>query len=255
MRWSDEQVRQFREQGFLCCPGLLSAEVEKLKAPLPALLAGKEEEDHMHRERERSGAIRQVYLAHRYCESYRSLIRDPRLLDPVKQLLAGEVYIFHSKINVKEPFEGTVWLWHQDYGYWHHDGVNPRLISVMVLLDRATLNNGCLMFAAGSHRWGRLHHEADTVTTSYRQWCVPTTVLEQHLKEEMIQPITGEAGDVVFFDCQLLHASGHNLSPLPRKVFIAAYNAIDNKPGPVENPRPDWVVARQFDVVCSEPEA
>jgi ectoine hydroxylase len=250
MRWSDDQVQQFREQGYLCRPGLLSAgEIETLHAPLPALLAGKEEEDRMHREWERSGAIRQIYLTHRHCEPYRNLIRDPRLLGPVWQLLDRDVYIFHSKINIKRPFEGTVWLWHQDYGYWYHDGVEPRMVSVMVFLDRETVTNGCLMFVAGSHRWGRLHHEADTVTTSYRQWCVPTEVLRQHLTEDMIQPITGEPGDVVFFDCQMLHASGHNLSPLSRKLFIAVYNAIDNQPLPVENPRPDWVVARQFEVV------
>ena len=34
------------------------------------------------------------------------------------------------------------------------DGVEPCLVSVMLFLDRATVNNGCLMVAAGSHRWG-----------------------------------------------------------------------------------------------------
>ncbi len=50
-------------------------------------------------------------------------------------------------------------------------------------------------------------------------------------------------------DCNLGHGSGHNSSPLPRKTFIVAYNDIANKPEPVEKPRPDWVVAREFEVV------
>lgn len=250
MHWTSEQLQQFRERGFVCCRGLLAKDdIHKLRAPLPSLLSGDEEADQMHRERERGGAVRQIYLAHRHCEPYRELIRDPRLLAPVKQLLNSDVYVFHSKINVKESFEGTVWLWHQDYGYWQHDGVEPQLISAMVLLDKATLFNGCLVFAAGSHRWGCLPHEADTVTTSYRQWCVPPAALKERLTEGVMEPITGEPGDVVFFECELLHASGHNLSPLPRNVFIVAYNAIDNKPRSVANPRPDWVVSRCFDVV------
>jgi L-proline 4-hydroxylase len=249
MRWDDRQRQQIDEQGFLFVPRLLQAgEVGELQAAIPALLAGSEEADGMHRERERSGAVRQVYLTHRHCPPFRALARDSRVVGPVQQLL-GEVYVWHSKINVKAPFEGTVWLWHQDYGYWMWDGVGPRLLSVMVLLDRATLNNGCLLVAAGSHRWGRLEHYPDEVTTSYKQWCVDRPTLQEQLSEEMIRPITGEPGDALFFHCNLLHASGHNLSPLPRNTIILAYNALDNKPRPVERPRPDWVVARQFDPV------
>lgn len=218
---------------------------------MPELLTGDEATDGMHRERERSGAVRQIYLAHRFCPAYQSTASDPRIVEPVRQILEQDLYVWHSKINVKDAFEGTVWLWHQDYGYWMWDGVDPQLVSVMVFLDRATINNGCLMVAAGSHKWGRLDHSADEVTTSYKQWCVNTDILRDRLREEMIQPITGEPGDVLFFDCNLLHASGHNLSPLPRKTFIVAYNSVTNLPRPVENPRPDWVVSRNFDPVAT----
>ncbi|MEZ6050400.1 MAG: phytanoyl-CoA dioxygenase family protein [Planctomycetaceae bacterium] len=203
----------------------------------------------MHRERERSGAIRQVYLTHRYSPPFQRLSTNPKIVEPVKQVLGEQVYVWHSKIHVKDAFQGTVWLWHQDYGSWMWDGVDPRLVSVMVFLDRATLNNGCLMVAAGSHKWGRLEHYADEKTTSYKQWCVDTETLKHRLTEEMIQPVTGEPGDVLFFHCNLLHGSGHNMSPLPRKSIIIAYNDLDNRPRPVDNPRPDWVVARQFDPV------
>lgn len=252
MRWSREQHEQFDSQGFLFVPGLFSdEETAQLDRAVPELLEGDEREDGMHRERERSGAVRQIYLAHRYSPPFKAASENAKIVEPVKQILDAEVYIWHSKINVKDAFEGTVWLWHQDYGYWMWDGVEPRLISVMVFLDKATINNGCLMVAAGSHQWGRLEHSADEVTTSYKQWCVATETLRERLREEMIQPVTGEPGDVLFFDCNLLHGSGHNLSPLPRKTFIIAYNDLTNRPRPVENPRPDWVVSRRFDRVLS----
>jgi ectoine hydroxylase len=250
MTWTEEQFRSYQEQGFYLARGLLRAdEVAGLNAAITALLEGDEAQDAMHRERERSGAVRQVYLAHRHSPPFREVSRDRRILDPVEQVIGGPVYIWHSKINVKDAFEGTVWLWHQDYGYWMWDGVGPQLVSVMVFLDRATVNNGCLMVVAGSHKWGRQEHFADTVTTSYKQWCIDTQTLKRRLREEDIQHITGEPGDALFFDCNLVHGSGHNMSPLPRKTFIVCYNDARNRPRPVDNPRPDWVVSRVFDVV------
>jgi ectoine hydroxylase len=247
--WQDDDIRSYERQGYLLKRGLLAtSEVQALNAEMEVML-GADRDDGIHRERERTGAVRQVYLAHRHSAPFRQLVRDPRLVAPVRQVLGGEVYVWHSKINVKAPFEGTVWLWHQDYGYWVHDGVEARLMSAMVFLDQATRNNGCLLVADGSHRLGLLPHVADEVTTSYRQWCVSPQELQGRLQEEQIQAITGDAGDVLFFDARLLHASGHNLSPLPRKTVILCYNDLRNTPRGVEQPRPDWVVSRQFDAV------
>ncbi|MCA9443386.1 MAG: phytanoyl-CoA dioxygenase family protein [Candidatus Omnitrophica bacterium] len=250
MEWTPEQISSYNDDGFLIVRNLLSdAEVADLREAVQVLLHGNDEVDRMHRERERGGAVRQVYLAHRHNPAFQELVRNPKLTDPVRQILEEQVYIFHSKLNVKEAFEGSVWLWHQDYGYWVRDGVQPRIVSTMILLDRATLNNGCLMVLPGSHRGGRLEHEADTTTTSYKQWCIPPEILKKTMREEDIKYITGEPGDALFFDCNLIHGSGHNMSPLPRNTFIIAYNAIDNKPAPVENPRPDWVVSREFELI------
>jgi ectoine hydroxylase len=248
--WTETQIRKYDEQGFLVCRGLFTPlELTTADAALVDILAGDNTDERLHREHERSGAIRQVYLTHRYCPGFRELAHSPKIVAPVRQILGQDFYIWHSKINVKDAFEGTVWMWHQDYGYWTFDGVEPRLVSVMIYFDRATINNGSLMVVPGSHRWGNLEHYSDNITTSYKQWCIRTDALRQHLKEEMIEHITGEPGDVLFFDCNLVHGSGHNMSPLPRNTYIIAYNALDNRPRPVENPRPDWVVSRSFDVV------
>lgn len=250
MQWSDQDCADFRRDGYRLVRRLLSAkELAGLNDAVPALLAGDEASDGMHREREKSGAVRQVYGADRHQPLFRALVRHPGILGPVRALTGNDVYVWHSKINVKDAFEGAVWLWHQDYGYWMWDGAAPKLISVMVLLDRATVNNGCLMVVAGSHKWGRQEHYADTVTTSYKQWCLDIPTLKARVAEEDIRHVTGEPGDVLFFDCNLVHGSGHNMSPLPRKTFIVAFNDITNQPKPVENPRPDWVVSRQFEVV------
>ena len=71
----------------------------------------------------------------------------------------------------------------------------------------------------------------------------------KYIKEENITHLIAFPGDVVFFDCNIMHGSSHNMSPINRHTFIIVYNSIDNKPVSVANPRPDWVVSRQFDIV------
>ena len=254
MRWSAQQLRQYHQEGFLLSPNLLSVEeVAALNTDVPLLLT--DDDSGMHREREHSGAVRQVYNSHRHVPTFRKLVRHPKIVEPVQQILKNSFYVWHSKLNVKEAFEGTVWLWHQDYGYWIYDGVDSKLMSVMIFLDPATLHNGCLMVISGSHLWGRQEHYSDTTTTSYKQWCIQKSVLKEKVRETEIRQITGKPGDVLFFDCNLVHGSNHNLSPIPRKSLIIAYNDIDNTPRSVENPRPDWVVSRVFEEISWSEEA
>ena len=117
MDWSQDQLEQYNKDGYLLVKNLLSSsELNALKSDLPLLFDATDDSDGAHRIREKNGAIRQVMLAHRGVESYANIIRTPKILNPIKQILKNDVYIYHSKINAKESFEGTVWLWHQDYG-------------------------------------------------------------------------------------------------------------------------------------------
>ena len=70
--------------------------------------------------------------------------------------------------------------------------------------------------------------------------------------ENEIVPVVGEPGDVCFFDCNIVHGSNHNFSPVPRRSMIYAYGAMDNQPSGVEKPRPDWVVSRHCEPVTAD---
>src|SRR5262245_25642893 len=85
--------------------------------------------------------------------------RSPRIVDRMEQLLGGEVYHYHTKMMLKEPRVGGAWEWHQDYGYWYHNGcLFPLLASCLIAVDRATKQNGCLQVLRGSHLMGRIEH-------------------------------------------------------------------------------------------------
>ena len=54
------------------------------------------------------------FFVHRYNTAFKKLNKYPKILEPVKQILKNDIYIWHSKLNAKEALEGAVWLWHQD---------------------------------------------------------------------------------------------------------------------------------------------
>ena len=56
-----------------------------------------------------------------------------------------------------------------------------------------------------------------------------------------LMAITGKAGTTLIFDCNTLHASGHNLSAKDRWQIYLCYNLCDNRPADIESPRPDYV--------------
>jgi len=73
MRWAIQQLKQYHQEGFLLVPNLLSVEeIDALNTDVPLLLT--DDDSGMHREREHSGAIRQVYNSHRYVPTFRNLV-------------------------------------------------------------------------------------------------------------------------------------------------------------------------------------
>lgn len=254
--WTDAQLQQYRRDGYLRMPGLIdAATIARLRAVSDDYIARYsgdgpitgDDEHRTHYVKEKSGPVRTLFALHRGHRDYDALIRNPKIAGPLKQALGGDAYVYHSKVNVKDAFEGAVWMWHQDYGYWQYDGVDDRMASVLVMLDETTLHGGCMLFVPGSHKWGILEHHSDEKTTSYKQWCVTTPALRQHIMSDSdYVPVVGKPGDVYIFDCRTLHASGHNLAPASRQALIYAMAHIDNRPAKVEKPRPDWVVDTEF---------
>lgn len=201
--------------------------------------------------READGAVRTVFSLHDPSArtgrpATAALARSPELLSAVRALLGRrDIYIFHSKANLKPALEGTPFLWHQDYGYWQHDAVpGPHLVTVAVLLDRADPLSGCLNFKPASQRLGLLPHETVRVG-GFTHFTVQRDVLRARLREGP-PPVAVEAGAgaILFFDSLVCHASGHNLSPEDRRILYVTYNRCDNAPVRYDTGRPEFVSAR-----------
>ena len=141
-------------------------------------------------------------------------------------LLGGSPYHWHSKLSMKQPASDGTWDWHQDYGYWYHQGVlRPDMLTVAIAVDENTAENGCMSVVKGSHLLGRIEHGRKGEATGVDQ-----ARLEQVLEslERVEWPL--DVGDAVYFHCNLLHASGPNRSARPRTLIHCSYNAVDNVP-------------------------
>lgn len=148
----------------------------------------------------------------------------PRLVNGVRILMGEEVAFFHGKVMLKEAKTGGRWEWHQDYGYWYDQGfAYPRMISAFVALDACTRENGCLQVLRGSHRLERLNHgTVGTQTGADPSRIKDIEAMFEHVYCEM------PPGAVLFFHCNLLHASAPNDSDKHRRAFIVCFNALAN---------------------------
>lgn len=222
---SDAQAAEFQRDGYVLVRRLFDAtEMSLLLAYArqdPALVAS------AYARKDASGAETKLALwNHPGDNLYSMFSRSPRIVDAMEQLLGGEVYHYHSKMMLKEPLVGGAWEWHQDYGYWYHNGcLSPDLASCLIAVDRATRANGCLQVIRGSHHLGRIDHGKTGEQTGADMERV-NAALE---RMELVY-IEAEPGNALFFHSNLLHRSDQNRSPNPRWSLICCYNTAKNDP-------------------------
>ena len=156
-------------------------------------------------------------------DAYRAYARHDRIVEPLEQLLGGELYHYHHKMMLKEPRVGGAWEWHQDYGYWYANFLRADMASCMIAVDRASKQNGCLQVLKGSHKLGRIEHgqTGDQTGADMERMGV---VLE-HLE---IVHCEMEPGTQLFFHSNLLHRSDPNESDDSRWALICCYSAVSN---------------------------
>lgn len=243
MKLTDAQLAEFHERGYLFLPGQFTAEeIAPLRAEAERLFGLQREEVW----RESSGAARTAFAAHTYSEAFRRLGRHPRLLEPVRQILDGHVYMHQFKVNAKAAFDGEVWQWHQDYGVWQRDDEmpEPRAMNIALFLEEVTPANGPLLFIPKSHKRGVLAAGHDLQGTSYPLWTLDRDTIARLADEGGIVAPTGPPGDVVLFHGNLVHASPPNISPWRRAIVYLSLCEVNNHIRRFK--RPEFIAHRDF---------
>ena len=243
MTLTAEQLAHFDEEGYLFLPScFLEDEVAVLRDEAAKIYASDRKEVW----RERSGAPRTAFAAHTYNEGFARLGAHPRLIEPVKQLLAEDVYMHQFKVNAKAAFQGELWQWHQDYGTWaRDDGMpEPRAMNIAVFLDEVMAINGPLMLIPKSHKEGTLAAAHDLETTSYPLWTLDEETVTRLAEAGGIVAPTGPAGSLLMFHGNLVHASPPNITPYPRTIVYLTLCAVSNHI--TKFTREPWIAHRDF---------
>ena len=151
----------------------------------------------------------------------KALACDPRIVGRLLPLLGPDICLQHSKLAAKPLTPGTgLFSWHQDFAYYPH--TNTDLLSVMVMLDDATPDNGCMSMVPGSHRLGLLpHHDADGY---FIGGC---TREELWRNADDTVAVTPRAGGISIHHALTLHGSPVNRSGRPRRGLVFSYRAAD----------------------------
>ncbi len=146
---------------------------------------------------------------------YSRLVRHPIFLEICARVygMHAPVSIFRAMVMNKPAGQGTVLPWHQDGGgVWALD--RDPLVTIWVALDPATRANGCVEIVPGTHRLGLLSTFGSTITEEDAA---------RHCPPESVQPLEVEPGHAVLLHNWLIHRSGVNPSPVPRRAFTACY--------------------------------
>jgi hypothetical protein len=221
-----QEINRWNADGYLLVPQLFTAEEIEL-----LLKIAKSDQEMIGRaagRKDTQGGVSKLSLRNDlYDDTYSAFVRCHRVVDRMEQLLGDEIYHFHHKMMLKEPYVGGAWEWHQDYGYWYANSacLYPDMGSCLIAIDRATKENGCLQVLRGSHKIGRINHGAIAGQAGAEMERVEAAIKRHELVYCEMEP-----GTALFFHANTLHRSDQNRSPNSRWSLIGCYNTKHNDP-------------------------
>ncbi|WP_284644400.1 ectoine hydroxylase [Paenibacillus silviterrae] len=202
-----------------------------------------------------SEEVRSIFAVHQHNELFRQLAEHPRVKGIVDYLLGGPTYVHQSRINFKPGFTGKEFYWHSDFETWHVEDGMPRMraLSCSIALEDNYDYNGPLMVVPGSHRTfiscvGQTPDQHYKESLRRQEYGVPDQdSLTKLVREHGIHTPVGKAGSIVLFDCNIMHGSNSNISPMPRSNVFLVYNSEANRlvaPYSGQAPRPGYIAER-----------
>jgi phytanoyl-CoA hydroxylase len=227
---SERDVELYRESGYVVVPDLLDPEtLSAARQVIAELVEGArgvtghtEIYDLEPSHRPDAPRVRRIKTPHLHHELFRRIMRTPRMIEILKQLLGPAVRLHGSKLNMKAPHYGSPVEWHQDWAFYPH--TNDDLLAVGVMLDDCALENGPLMVMPGTHKGPVYDHHAD----GYFCGAIDPSACDLDFSRAV--PLTGKAGTMSFHHVRLVHGSAQNVSALSRQLLLYEFSAADAFP-------------------------
>ena len=202
---TDLQVSQFQETGFLSAFPVLSADQARhLRANLETFEA---ENDGV-----LTGSLR--FKNHLLFKWLSDLIRSPRILDAVEDIIGHNIMVWSTDWWIKEANSPQFVSWHQDSQYWGLD--TSKLVTVWVALSPSTIESGCMRILPGSHVGPDLAHEE----TYHDDNMLTRGQSINGIDEDKAVNLEVQTGQAVLFAFRIAHASYPNQTD-DRRIGLA----------------------------------
>lgn len=244
MRLSDEQLQQFRQDGFIHIKQFASAEqceaildvakahlkhkIEPIETEIGYHEGSKafrtDEKDYTSQSRESFVTVRRLRQVFSRDILFKTWMEDAKIRPILQQILNDTVVLttaHHNSIMTKMPHQGTATSWHQDRRYWRYSDDN--LVSVWLALDDEHSDNGVLEFIPGSHTMKFTPEQFDDKEYFREDTEQNKTLIAQKVSMDL------KKGDIVIFHALLLHRANKNSTDKAKISFVYTVKGASTK--------------------------
>ena len=205
---SHAQVESYHANGFLFpLPVFADDEVKNLRAKFEALAA-----------REGGSLSRSTNTrSHLLLKWIDDIIRDPRVLDPVQDVIGPNIFCWASGFFSKRPNDGSFISWHQDATYW---GLSSNdVVTAWIALSPSTPESGCLRVVPGTHKAQVAHRD----TFGEKNLLSRGQEIAVDVEEDKIVDVTLRPGEMSLHHVLIFHGSNPNVAADSRIGLAVRY--------------------------------
>jgi non-heme Fe2+,alpha-ketoglutarate-dependent halogenase len=205
---TEAAVRQYRDLGYYApVPVLSRAEADGLRRTLEAFETSG---------RGMQGAVR--HKPHLLFTWLNDLIRHPRILDAVEDIVGPDILCWGTSFFIKEPRNPGYVSWHQDSTYWGLEP--PDIITAWVAFTDSNRANGAMRVIPETHKLDQVPHHDTFAAENLLSRGQEILVDVDERKAVMLELA---AGEMSLHHVRLIHGSDPNPSDERRIGFAIRY--------------------------------
>ena len=208
VKLSQQEIGQYQLEGYVTPVRVIpEMEARGLRAKLEAV------------EADQGGKLDppQRNKAHLLFKWVDDLIRDPRVLDPIEQLIGPNILCWNTLFWIKEAHSSSFVSWHQDTKYWGLS--SDKVVTAWLALSPASLNAGCMRVMPRTHVGDVLPHEdrynQDNLLTRGQE-------ITSGVDDDVAISMPLDVGEMSIHNYRLAHASGSNITD-DRRIGVSMH--------------------------------